>query len=31
MLIVIHMTFIASALMLAYLDRMVGQKKAAGE
>jgi uncharacterized protein (TIGR00645 family) len=26
MLVVIHMTFIVSALMLAYLDRMLGQK-----
>ncbi len=31
MLIAIHVTFIASALMLAYLDRMVGHKAEAGE
>jgi uncharacterized protein (TIGR00645 family) len=29
MLVVIHMTFIVSALMLAYLDKMVGIKQAA--
>ncbi|MCM0020766.1 MAG: TIGR00645 family protein [Tagaea sp.] len=29
MLVVIHMAFIVSALMLAYLDKMVGIKKAA--
>ncbi len=31
MLIAIHMTFIASALMLAYLDKMVGHKSDDGE
>ena len=30
MLVVIHMTFIVSALMLAYLDKMLGQKSAGG-
>ncbi len=30
MLVVIHMTFIVSALMLAYLDKMLGQKAAGG-
>jgi uncharacterized protein (TIGR00645 family) len=30
MLVVIHMTFILSALMLAYLDKMVGHKSPAG-
>jgi uncharacterized protein (TIGR00645 family) len=30
MLVVIHMTFIVSALMLAYLDKMLGQKTAGG-
>lgn len=31
MLIAIHVTFIASALMLAYLDKMVGYKAETGE
>lgn len=31
MLIAIHMTFIASALLLAYLDKMLGHKAEAGE
>lgn len=31
MMVVIHMAFIASALMLAYLDRLVGPKNAAEE
>ncbi len=31
MLIAIHVTFIASALMLAYLDKMVGHKNDGGE
>ena len=31
MLIAIHVTFIASALMLAYLDKMVGHKNGDGE
>ncbi len=31
LLIAIHLTFIASALLLAYLDRMVGHKPAAEE
>lgn len=30
MLIAIHMTFIVSALMLAYLDKMIGHKSAGG-
>jgi uncharacterized protein (TIGR00645 family) len=30
MLVVIHMTFIVSALMLAYLDKMLGQKTSGG-
>ena len=30
MLVVIHMTFIVSALMLAYLDKMLGQKSVGG-
>jgi uncharacterized membrane protein YqhA len=30
MLVVIHMTFIVSALMLAYLDNMLGHKTAGG-
>jgi uncharacterized protein (TIGR00645 family) len=31
LLIAIHMTFIASALLLAYLDRMVGHKTGGGD
>jgi uncharacterized protein (TIGR00645 family) len=31
LLIAIHLTFIASALLLAFLDRMVGHKSAAEE